>query len=100
MKRYWCASLGCLAAILAARAYVQKRFRQFLADSANLKRNIAVEAMAARKPMWDEAIQDARKEAWKEGYEAAEINEHEHRSGWKLTNPYTAQRHQTHKEQK
>lgn len=35
-------------AVLAARAYVQKRFRQFLADSANLKRNITVEAMAAR----------------------------------------------------
>ena len=35
-------------AILAARAYVQKRFRQFLVDSANLKRNITVEAMAAR----------------------------------------------------
>lgn len=35
-------------AILTARAYVQKRFRQFLADSANLKRNITVEAMAAR----------------------------------------------------
>ena len=35
-------------AILTARAYVQKHFRQFLADSANLKRNITVEAMAAR----------------------------------------------------
>ena len=35
-------------AILAARAYVQKRFRQFLGDSANLKRNVTVEAMAAR----------------------------------------------------
>ena len=34
-------------AVLAARAYVQKRFRQFLADSANLKRIITVEAMAA-----------------------------------------------------
>ena len=35
-------------AILVARAYVRKRFRRFLADSANLKRNITVEAMAAR----------------------------------------------------
>lgn len=35
-------------AILAARAFVQKRFRQFLAGSTNLKRNITVEAMAAR----------------------------------------------------
>ncbi|MDU4692637.1 MAG: hypothetical protein E6Y12_02960 [Dermabacter sp.] len=34
--------------IFTVRAYVQKRFRQFLADSANLKRNITVEAMAAR----------------------------------------------------
>ncbi|QEU11626.1 hypothetical protein [Dermabacter vaginalis] len=48
MKRHWCATFGCLAAILTARAYVQKRVRQFLADSANLKRNITVEAMAAR----------------------------------------------------
>lgn len=37
-----------IPAVLIARAYVQKRFRQFLADSANLKRNITVEAMAAR----------------------------------------------------
>lgn len=35
-------------AILTARAYAQKRFRQFLVDSANLKRNITVEGMAAR----------------------------------------------------
>lgn len=48
MKRHWCVSLGCLAAILTVRAYVQKRFRQFLVDSANLKRNITLEAMHAR----------------------------------------------------
>lgn len=48
MKRHWCATVGSLAVILTARAYVQKRFRQFLADSTNLKRNITVEAMAAR----------------------------------------------------
>lgn len=48
MKRHWCATVGALAVILTARAYVQKRFHQFLADSANLKRNITVEAMAAR----------------------------------------------------
>lgn len=48
MKRHLCVTLGLLAAVLTARAYVQKRFRQFLADSANLKRNITVEAMAAR----------------------------------------------------
>lgn len=48
MKRRWCVTLGLLAAILTVRAYAQKRFRQFLADSANLKRNITVEAMAAR----------------------------------------------------
>ncbi|MCT1710231.1 hypothetical protein [Dermabacter hominis] len=48
----------------------------------------------------DEPTREARKEAWDEGYEAAEINEHEHRPGRKLTNPYTAQRHQTRKEQK
>lgn len=48
MKRHWCATVGSLAVILTARAYVQKRFRRFLADSANLKRNITVEAMAAR----------------------------------------------------
>lgn len=48
MKRHWCVSLRSLAAILTARAYVQKRFREVLADSTNLKRNITVEAMAAR----------------------------------------------------
>jgi len=48
MKRHWHMTVGLLAAILTARAYVQKRFRQFLVDSANLKRNITVEAMAAR----------------------------------------------------
>lgn len=48
MKRHWCATVGSLAVILTARAYVQKRFRRFLADSANLKRNITVEAMHAR----------------------------------------------------
>lgn len=48
MKRHWHVTLVFLAAILAARAYVQKRFRRFLGDSANLKRNITVEAMAAR----------------------------------------------------
>lgn len=52
----------------------------------------------ARETIWGEAIQEARKEAWEEGYEAAEINEHEHRPGRKLTNPYTAQRNQTSKE--
>lgn len=46
----------------------------------------------------DEPTQEARKEAWEEGYDAAEINEHEHRPGRKLTNPYTAQRHETCKE--
>ncbi|KDS94194.1 hypothetical protein DHOM_02810 [Dermabacter hominis 1368] len=35
-------------AILTVRAYARKRFRQFLGDSANLKRNVTVEAMAAR----------------------------------------------------
>lgn len=35
-------------AVLAARAFVQERFRQFLGDGANLKRNITVEAMVAR----------------------------------------------------
>lgn len=35
-------------AILAVRAYVGKRFEQFLADYAGLKRNITVEAMHAR----------------------------------------------------
>lgn len=35
-------------AILTVRAYARKRFCQFLADSADLKRNITVEAMAAR----------------------------------------------------
>lgn len=48
MKRRWCVTLGLLAAILVARAYARKRFRRFLVDSANLKRNITVEAMAAR----------------------------------------------------
>lgn len=48
MKRHWCATVGSLAVILTARAYVQKRFHQFLADNADLKRNITVEAMAAR----------------------------------------------------
>lgn len=51
MKRHWHMTLGLLAAILAARAYVQKRFRRFLADSANLKRNITVEAMTAREAL-------------------------------------------------
>lgn len=48
MKRYWLVVFGAVVAALALRAYVQKRFRQFLADSANLKRNITIEAMAAR----------------------------------------------------
>lgn len=35
-------------AILTARAYTRKRFEQFLTANADLKRNITVEAMAAR----------------------------------------------------
>lgn len=48
---------------------------------------------------FDRWLNQVKAEAWEEGYEAAGINEHEHRPSRKLTNPYTAQRHQTHKEQ-
>lgn len=37
-----------IPAVLIARAYAGKRFEQFLADYADLKRNITVEAMHAR----------------------------------------------------
>lgn len=33
-------------------------------------------------------VREAQHAAWKAGYEAAQINEHEHRPGRKLTNPY------------
>ncbi|MDU4693432.1 MAG: hypothetical protein E6Y12_07105 [Dermabacter sp.] len=48
MKRYWFVAFGTVVAAFAVRAYVQKRFRRFLGDSANLKRNITLEAMHAR----------------------------------------------------
>lgn len=59
----------------------------------------AAEITADVLPIIAEEVRKAKAEAWEEGYDAAEINEHEHRPGRKLTNPYTAQRHQTHKEQ-
>ncbi|MCT2056935.1 hypothetical protein M3D53_09805 [Dermabacter hominis] len=55
---------------------------------------------AAILPEVEAEVRKAKAEAWEEGYDAAEINEHEHRPGRKLTNPYTTERHQTRKEKK
>lgn len=35
-----------------------------------------------------EWVNDVRAAAWDEGHSAGQVNEHEHRSGRKLTNPY------------
>lgn len=53
------------------------------------------EALAALIPTWllrrgSRIIRHIRADAWDEGHDAGQINEHEYRPGRQMTNPYTA----------